>query len=261
MADVDKSTVQRSLITHFCTAIGSTLGDAAQTIVRCEVAEEPCQPLPPASEAICLRLGMSGSVEGKAFVVLQRAKLQDLGLPELLAAADDEARLQALYATFEVVGTQVAELLGAVGEVKVSVQAGDPHALPAQNATEIVCSFSGVQKPFSFYLSFDDALLTSTGRTSASAFNYPVADAGAASSNLDLVLDVELAVTLRFGQRQLPLREVLDLTSGSVVELDRQVDEPVELILDGKVVARGEAVIIDGNYGMRITQVLQQVGS
>ncbi len=76
-------------------------------------------------------------------------------------------------------------------------------------------------------------------------------------ANLDLVLDVELNVTLRFGQRQLPLRDVLELTSGSVVELDREVDEPVELVLDGKVIARGEAVIIDGNYGLRITQVLQ----
>jgi flagellar motor switch protein FliN/FliY len=72
-------------------------------------------------------------------------------------------------------------------------------------------------------------------------------------------MDVELNVTLRFGQRQLALREVLELTSGSVVELDRQVDEPVELILDGRVVARGEAVIIDGNYGMRITQLVQNV--
>jgi flagellar motor switch protein FliN len=60
--------------------------------------------------------------------------------------------------------------------------------------------------------------------------------------NLNLVMDVELNVTLRFGQRQLTLREVLELTSGSVVELDRQVEEPVELLLDSKVIARGEAV-------------------
>ena len=73
--------------------------------------------------------------------------------------------------------------------------------------------------------------------------------------NLDLVLDVELNVTLRFGQRLLTLREVLDLTSGSVVELDRQVEEPVELLLEGKVIARGEAVVIDGNYGLRVTEV------
>jgi flagellar motor switch protein FliN/FliY len=79
--------------------------------------------------------------------------------------------------------------------------------------------------------------------------------------NLKLVMDVELNVTLRFGQRQLALREVMELTSGSVVELDRQVDEPVELLLEGKVIARGEAVVIDGNYGLRVTEVPQPVSS
>jgi flagellar motor switch protein FliN/FliY len=79
--------------------------------------------------------------------------------------------------------------------------------------------------------------------------------------NLNLVMDVELNVTLRFGQRQLTLREVMELTSGSVIELDRQVDEPVELLLDGKVIARGEAVVIDGNYGLRVTDVPQPISS
>jgi flagellar motor switch protein FliN/FliY len=74
--------------------------------------------------------------------------------------------------------------------------------------------------------------------------------------NLDLVMDVELNVTLRFGQRRLSLREVLELTTGSVIELDRQVEEPVELLLEGKIIARGEAVVIDGNYGLRVTEVL-----
>jgi flagellar motor switch protein FliN/FliY len=82
-----------------------------------------------------------------------------------------------------------------------------------------------------------------------------------AQGNLNLVMDVELNVTLRFGQRQLTLREVLELTSGSVVELDRQVDEPVELLLEGKVIARGEAVVIDGNYGLRVTEVTQRTSS
>jgi flagellar motor switch protein FliN/FliY len=74
-------------------------------------------------------------------------------------------------------------------------------------------------------------------------------------------MDVELHVTLRFGQRQLTLREVMDLTSGSVVELDRQVEEPIELLLNGMVIARGEAVVIDGNYGLRVTEVSQPVSS
>ena len=68
-------------------------------------------------------------------------------------------------------------------------------------------------------------------------------------------------VTLRFGQRLLTLREILDLTTGSVVELDRQVEEPVELLLEGKVIARGEAVVIDGNYGLRVTDVPQPISA
>ena len=79
--------------------------------------------------------------------------------------------------------------------------------------------------------------------------------------NFDLVMNVELNVTLRFGQRLLSLREVLDLTTGSVVELDRQVDEPIELLLDGKVIARGEAVVVDGNYGLRVTEVPQPISA
>jgi flagellar motor switch protein FliN/FliY len=81
------------------------------------------------------------------------------------------------------------------------------------------------------------------------------------SHNLKLVMDVELNVSLRFGQRQLPLREVLDLGSGSVIELDRMADEPVELYLDGKLIARGEAVVVDGNYGLRVTEIPQPVAS
>lgn len=79
--------------------------------------------------------------------------------------------------------------------------------------------------------------------------------------NLNLVLDVELSMSLRFGVRQLPLREVLELASGSVVELDRQVDDPVELLLDGRVIARGEAVIVDGNYGLRVTEITEPISS
>jgi flagellar motor switch protein FliN/FliY len=53
----------------------------------------------------------------------------------------------------------------------------------------------------------------------------------------------------------------MELTSGSVVELDRQVDEPVELLLNGAVIAKGEAVVIDGNYGLRVTEVSQHASS
>jgi len=72
---------------------------------------------------------------------------------------------------------------------------------------------------------------------------------------LDLLMDVELALTLRFGSRSMLLREVLDLHPGTVVDLDRQVKDPIDVLLDGRLVARGEVVVLNGNYGVRVTEV------
>jgi len=72
---------------------------------------------------------------------------------------------------------------------------------------------------------------------------------------LDLLMDVDLGVTLRFGSRRLLLREVLDLCPGSVIALDRQVEDPVDMLLDGRVIARGEVVVVDGNYGLRVAEI------
>lgn len=78
------------------------------------------------------------------------------------------------------------------------------------------------------------------------------AKAEAEIGNLDLLLDVELEVMLRFGERSMALREILELGAGSVVELNRRVDEPVDLLLDGRIIAHGEVVVVDGNYGLRV---------
>ena len=67
---------------------------------------------------------------------------------------------------------------------------------------------------------------------------------------------VELEVRLRFGQRELTLQEIGELRSGSVVELDRLVQDPAELLLGDRVIAKGEVVVVGGNYGLRVTEVL-----
>lgn len=74
-------------------------------------------------------------------------------------------------------------------------------------------------------------------------------------NRLELLMDVELEVVLRFGQREMLLRDVLNLTPGTVLELDQEVHDPVELLVGNKVVAWGEVVTIDGNYGLRITSL------
>ncbi|HVV47834.1 MAG TPA: flagellar motor switch protein FliN [Bryobacteraceae bacterium] len=75
------------------------------------------------------------------------------------------------------------------------------------------------------------------------------------SKTLDLLMDVALPVSVSFGKTSLQIREVLKLNTGSVVELDRLVSEPVEVIVNNCVIARGEVVVVDGNYGVRVTQL------
>ena len=69
------------------------------------------------------------------------------------------------------------------------------------------------------------------------------------------LMDVGLDVKLRFGTRRMLLRDVLALSAGIVVELDSALHSPVELLLDGRLIARGEVVIVDGKYGLRVTEV------
>jgi flagellar motor switch protein FliN/FliY len=73
---------------------------------------------------------------------------------------------------------------------------------------------------------------------------------------LELLMDVELDVTLRFGERQMALRDILDLSAGSVVELNQYVQDPVELLVGKKGIARGEVVVVDGNYGLRVMEII-----
>jgi flagellar motor switch protein FliN/FliY len=78
-----------------------------------------------------------------------------------------------------------------------------------------------------------------------------------APNGVDLLLDVELETSLRFGSREMPLNEVLDLGAGDVVELDRHVSDPVDLLVGDKIVARGEVVLINGNFGLRVLEVAE----
>ena len=74
-------------------------------------------------------------------------------------------------------------------------------------------------------------------------------------TNMDVVLDMEMEAALHFGTSQVLLREVLALSPGDVVELDRQVGAPVDLVVGDRIVARGEVVVVKGNFALWITEV------
>jgi len=83
----------------------------------------------------------------------------------------------------------------------------------------------------------------------------PTSQSTETNSNLGLLFNVQLEATIRFGGRQLLLRDILSLSPGSVIELDRQVSDPAELLVAGRLVARGEVVVVDGNFGLRVTEL------
>ena len=73
----------------------------------------------------------------------------------------------------------------------------------------------------------------------------------------DLLLEIELDATLQFGTRELPLKDVLALSLGDVLELNRHVNEPVDLVVGDRIVARGEVVIVEGNFALLVTEVAE----
>jgi flagellar motor switch protein FliN len=88
------------------------------------------------------------------------------------------------------------------------------------------------------------------GRPSSSAPTAPV------PPNLDVILDIDLPLSVRFGQTDLSLESLTRLGPGSVIDLGRSPDDPVEVLVNGRLVARAEVVVVGGNYGVRITEVV-----
>ena len=90
---------------------------------------------------------------------------------------------------------------------------------------------------------------------SGSAASVAIGDA-----RLEAVLDVDLPLVVRFGRAIMPLRALADLAPGSVVDMGRSPDDPVDLLVGERVIARGEVVIVSGNYGVRITELMNGAG-
>jgi flagellar motor switch protein FliN/FliY len=79
-----------------------------------------------------------------------------------------------------------------------------------------------------------------------------------AGASLELLLDVPLRVTVELGGARLTIRELLQLGHGSVVELDKPGGEPLDVYVNGKPIARGEAVIVNDRFGVRLTEIVSQ---
>ena len=209
------------------------------------------------------RLTVDGAMRGECFVELYEPQVADLGAKILgqPASAFNNEHADALAKIITLAMAGLAESLASeFGAFTVKVDRVADLAFGGMFVVALAAA-EGEQAEMPVLLYFDTRLLTALSASPAATNTAEAENPSFDPVNLKLVMDVELNVSLRFGQRQLPLREVLELASGSVIELDRQVDEPVELLLDGKVIARGEAVIVDGNYGLRVTEIPEPIAS
>ena len=78
--------------------------------------------------------------------------------------------------------------------------------------------------------------------------------------DLRLLADVSLELSVQLGRARLPLRDLLALSPGSVLELDRTAGEPVDVLVNGHLIARGEVVVVDGDFGVRISEIADPHG-
>jgi len=109
-------------------------------------------------------------------------------------------------------------------------------------------------------MSNNNADPTASGSYARAQFNELGPDAavapGGGEVNLDLILDVAVTLSLEVGRTRLPVRELLQLAQGSILELDRLAGEPLDVLVNGIKVARGEVVVVNENFGVRLTEVV-----
>jgi len=94
----------------------------------------------------------------------------------------------------------------------------------------------------------------------AAATATAVETAAPISKTAGILMDIKLQIRVLFGRTSMRLRDLLKLSSGSVLELDRSPDDIVELVVNDRVIARGQVVVVEGCYGIRVTEILGRRG-
>ena len=101
-----------------------------------------------------------------------------------------------------------------------------------------------------------DVEARTAGQADAAAADGPMSDEAARPQNLDVVLDVSVRLSMEVGQTDISIRKLLQLNKGSVVELGRAAGEPLDVLVNGTLIARGEVVVVNEKFGIRLLDVI-----
>jgi flagellar motor switch protein FliN/FliY len=102
----------------------------------------------------------------------------------------------------------------------------------------------------------DDSALTGAGGPATARFDNLKPAASGGDMNLDVILDVPVQLSLEVGRARIPIRNLLQLNQGSVIELERAAGEPLDVYVNGTLIAQGEVVVVNERFGVRLTDVI-----
>ncbi len=102
----------------------------------------------------------------------------------------------------------------------------------------------------------DDSLLLAAGSPAPARFDNLKAGPGSGDMNIDVILDVPVQLSLEVGRARIPIRNLLQLNQGSVIELERAAGEPLDVYVNGTLIAQGEVVVVNERFGVRLTDVI-----
>jgi flagellar motor switch protein FliN/FliY len=261
----------RPFIQVWAESLASVLGQIAGAPFAMECrTEAPAETQPGRETDLRVVMVAAGALRGE--MSLRLARPYALGVAQLFlgepqdAAAEFKPDYQESVEELlrQVAGHAATALKPRWGEVQLRLESGATAPSWSTGASGWLASGGGAVCALRMEWQLSAALNAALAAASRPAESKPAEtppSSTAGEGNLDLLMDVELEVTLRFGERSMLLRDILELGEGSVVELDRQVEEPVDLLLDGKLIARGEVVVVDGNYGLRVREMLTPLAS
>jgi flagellar motor switch protein FliN/FliY len=178
--------------------------------------------------------------------------------------SENDVRETFLEILSQAIGGLASELTSVLkAEVTADGPAEAPNTGAPANRLRLVAAAGGAEH--SLFITLSQQLIEAiSGALQEDSQSPPQASTPAVpatadeASKFDLLLDVELPVSVSFGRSQLALKDVLNLATGSIVELNRSVTEPVEIIVNNCVIARGEVVVVAGNYGVRVRQIVSR---
>jgi flagellar motor switch protein FliN len=245
------------------------------------VFEASSQPLPVADSDVWYTVVAGGAVRGEMTLRLPAAAAgrlarKFLGEAEPAAGAAATAVQQITPEQKEALGELLRQIAGlaatalaatAGGEVQLHLSASAAPSwssdaivsLKSKNETEAGASIElEIQISPALAAALQPRVTTASPAQASVSTSPPLPPSSTETptSSYRRLMDVGLDVKLRFGTRRMLLRDVLALSAGVVVELDNHLNSPVDLLLDGRLIAQGEVVVVDGKYGLRVTEVV-----